>query len=136
MVNTVGRKWMSGWRVRCIVSVNMPSEGWDVQSMSHVLGMRAFGSPLLTDQIHGRGLGRTNYHVPNQPIEELPEGSEETVDAFGIPFVAFPVENRMRRKMGAWGQKPVWLEPDPKNGPPPRWRDGAEHRRLRAVGSA
>lgn len=114
MVNTVGRTGRAGEDVRCIVSVNMLSEGWDVQSVSHILGLRAFGSPLLTEQIIGRGLRRTNYDVLNQPLEERPEGSEETVDAFGIPFVGFPVEKRKRPKTGEWGQKPVWIEPDPK----------------------
>ncbi|MDR7420372.1 MAG: DEAD/DEAH box helicase family protein [Armatimonadota bacterium] len=114
MVNTVGVKGKPGEHVRCIVSVNMLSEGWDVKSVTHILGLRAFGSPLLTEQIIGRGLRRTNYDVLNQPLEERPEGSEETVDAFGIPFVGFPVEKRKRPKTGEWGQKPVWIEPDPK----------------------
>ena len=114
MVNTVGSKGKPGEHVRCIVSVNMLSEGWDVKSVTHILGLRAFGSPLLTEQIIGRGLRRTNYDVLNQPLEERPEGSEETVDAFGIPFVGFPVEKRKRPKTGEWGQKPVWIEPDPK----------------------
>ena len=113
MVNTVGRKGKPGVDVRCIVSVQMLSEGWDVQSVSHILGIRAFGSPLLTEQIIGRGLRRTNYDVLNQPLKERPEGSEETVDAFGIPFVGFPVEKRKRPKAGEWGQKPVWIEADP-----------------------
>lgn len=114
MVNTVGKKGRAGEHVRCIVSVNMLSEGWDVQSVSHILGLRAFGSPLLTEQIIGRGLRRTHYDVLNQPIEERPDGSEETVDAFGIPFVGFPVEKKKRPKTGDWGQKPVWIEADPK----------------------
>jgi type III restriction enzyme len=114
MVNTVGKVGKLGERVRCIVSVNMLSEGWDVQSVSHILGLRAFGSPLLTEQIIGRGLRRTNYDVLNQPLDERSEGSEETVDAFGIPFVGFPVEKRKRPKTGSWGQKPVWIEADAK----------------------
>ncbi len=114
MVNTVGWKGKPGERVRAIVSVNMLSEGWDVKSVTHILGLRAFGSPLLTEQIIGRGLRRTNYDVLNQPLEERLEGSEETVDAFGIPFVGFPVEKRKRPKTGEWGQKPIWIEPDPK----------------------
>jgi type III restriction enzyme len=114
MVNTVGSKGKPGEHVRCIVSVNMLSEGWDVKSVTHILGLRAFGSPLLTEQIIGRGLRRTNYDVLNQPLAERPEGSEETVDAFGIPFVGFPVEKRKRPKSGDWGQKPVWIEPDAK----------------------
>lgn len=114
MVNTVGSKGKLGEHVRCIVSVNMLSEGWDVKSVTHILGLRAFGSPLLTEQIIGRGLRRTNYDVLNQALEERPEGSEETVDAFGIPFVGFPVEKRKRPKAGGWGQKPIWIEPDAK----------------------
>ncbi len=114
MVNTVGSKGKPGERVRCIVSVNMLSEGWDVKSVTHILGLRAFGSPLLTEQVIGRGLRRTNYDVLNQPLAERPEGSEETVDAFGIPFIGFPVEKRKRPKTGAWGQKPVWIEPEVK----------------------
>jgi SOS-response transcriptional repressor LexA len=69
---------------------------------------------LLTEQIIGRGLRRTNYDVLNQPLEERPEGSEETVDAFGIPFVGFPVEKRKRPRAGEWGQKPVWIHVDEK----------------------
>lgn len=115
MVSTVGKKGRPGEKVRCIVSVNMLSEGWDVQSVSHILGLRAFGSPLLTEQIIGRGLRRTNYDVLNQPLDERKEGSEETVDAFGIPFVGFPVEKRKRPKAGEMGQhKPVWIHADEK----------------------
>ncbi|MGQ0656775.1 MAG: DEAD/DEAH box helicase [Chromatiales bacterium] len=114
MVSTVGRKGKPGEQVRCIVSVNMLSEGWDVQSVSHILGLRAFGSPLLTEQIIGRGLRRTNYDVLNQPLEERPEDSDETVDAFGIPFIGFPVEKRRRPRTGSFGQKPVLIEPDKK----------------------
>ena len=105
---------MAGENVRCVVSVQMLTEGWDVKSVSHILGIRAFGSPLLTEQIIGRGLRRTNYDVLNQPLAERPEGYEETVDAFGIPFVGFPVQKRKRPRTGSWGNKPVWVEPDEK----------------------
>ena len=74
------------------------------RSVTHILGLRAFGSPLLTEQIIGRGLRRTNYDVLNQPLDERPEGYEETADAFGIPFVGFPVQKRKRpqdRELGA-----------------------------------
>lgn len=114
MVNTVGKKGMAGEDVRCVVSVAMLTEGWDVKSVSHILGIRAFGSPLLTEQIIGRGLRRTNYDVLNQPLAERPEGYEETVDAFGIPFVGFPVEKRKRPRTGSWGNKPVWIEAEAK----------------------
>jgi type III restriction enzyme len=114
MVNTVGSKGKPGEHVRAIVRVNMLSEGWDVKSVTHILGLRAFGSPLLTEQIIGRGLRRTNYDVLNQPLAEHPDGGEETVDAFGIPFIGFPVERRKRPKTGQWGQKAVWIEADSK----------------------
>ena len=114
MVNTVGSKDKPGEHVRAIVSVNMLSEGWDVKSVTHILGLRAFGSPLLTEQIIGRGLRRTNYDILYQPIEERPEGGEETVDAFGIPFVGFPVEKRKRARTGKWGEDLHWIEPDAK----------------------
>lgn len=115
MADTVGKKGKPGENVRCIVSVNMLSEGWDVKSVSHILGLRAFGSPLLTEQVVGRGLRRTNYDVLNEPLAERPEGSDETVDAFGIPFVGFPVERRKRPKTGTWNAaKPVVVEPSPK----------------------
>jgi type III restriction enzyme len=118
MVNTVGKKGKAGEHVRCIVSVNMLSEGWDVKSVTHILGLRAFGSPLLTEQIIGRGLRRTSYDGLLIPIEERLKNEnrpdEETVDAFGIPFIGFPVEKRRRPKTGTWGQKPVPIEADPK----------------------
>lgn len=114
IVSTVGQSGMAGERVRCVVCVQMLTEGWDVKSVSHILGIRAFGSPLLTEQIIGRGLRRTNYDVLNQPLDERPEGYEETVDAFGIPFIGFPVQKRKRAKTGSWQNKPVWIEPDTK----------------------
>lgn len=118
MVNTVGQRGKPGEHVRCIVSVNMLSEGWDVKNVTHIIGLRAFGSPLLTEQIIGRGLRRTDYSVLNQPIEErlanVNRPDEETVDAFGIPFVGFPVERRKRPRSGKWGQTPTPIEPDPK----------------------
>jgi type III restriction enzyme len=113
MVSTVGWKGKPGENVRAIVSINMLSEGWDIKSVTHILGLRAFGSPLLTEQIIGRGLRRTNYDTLNQPLDERGEGAEETVDAFGIPFIGFPVERRKRPKTGLWGQKPIWIEANP-----------------------
>ncbi len=114
MVNTVGANGKPGEHVRAIVSVNMLSEGWDVKSVTHILGLRAFGSPLLTEQIIGRGLRRTNYDILQQPLDERPDGGEETVDAFGIPFVGFPVEKRKRTRTGKWGKDLHWIEPDAK----------------------
>src|SRR5437588_12472839 len=105
---------MAGERVRCVVSVQMLTEGWDVKSVTHILGLRAFGSPLLTEQVIGRGLRRTNYDILNQPLDERPEGSDETVDAFGIPFVGFPVERRRRPGIHR-GTERTWIEKDDAN---------------------
>src|SRR6202035_2252759 len=114
MVNTVASKGKPGEDVRCIVSVNMLSEGWDVKSVTHILGLRAFGSPLLTEQIIGRGLRRTNYDVLNQPLKERLEDGEETVDAFGIPFVGVPVEKRKRPRTGEWARSRFGSSPTPR----------------------
>ena len=91
----------------------MLTEGWDVKSVSHILGLRAFGSPLFTEQIIGRGLRRTNYDVLNQPLEERPEGYEETVDAFGIPFVGFPVQKSSAPRP-VMGEQTLWIETEEK----------------------
>jgi type III restriction enzyme len=118
MVNTVGQKGKAGERVRCIVSVNMLSEGWDVKNVSHILGLRAFGSPLLTEQIIGRGLRRMDYSALNVPLEIRAANpnrpDEETVDAFGIPFVGFPVEKRKRAKTKGYTGVSTPIAPDPK----------------------
>jgi type III restriction enzyme len=78
----------------------------------HILGLRAFGSPLLTEQIIGRGLRRANYDILNQPLTERPDGADETVDAFGIPFIGFPVQKRKRQRIGGWGDSLEWIEKD------------------------
>jgi type III restriction enzyme len=118
MVNTVGKPDKLGERVRCIVSVNMLSEGWNVKNVTHVLGLRAFGSPLLTEQVIGRGLRRVDMSVLNIPIGERLSNpnrpDEETVDAFGIPFVGFPVEKRKRPKIKGWKTTSTPIAVDPK----------------------
>jgi len=57
---------------------------------------------------------RSLRSASNQPLDERPDGGEETVDAFGIPFVGFPVEKRKRARTGNWGEDLYWIEPDPK----------------------
>jgi type III restriction enzyme len=118
IVNTVGRPGKAGEHVRCIVSVNMLSEGWDVKNVSHILGLRAFGSPLLTEQVIGRGLRRVDYSALNVPLKERMANKdrpdEETVDAFGIPFIGFPVEKRKRPKAGEWGRQSTTIGVDEK----------------------
>ena len=83
IVSTVGRPGMPGGHIRCVVSVNMLSEGWDANNVTHILGLRAFHSQLLCEQVVGRGLRRMDY-TPDPATGKL---TEEYVDVFGIPFV-------------------------------------------------
>lgn len=81
IVRTVGKMGGAGEKVRCIVSVGMLSEGW-AHNVTQILGLRAFTSPLLCEQVIGRGLRRYNYDDMSVP---------ETVDVYGIPFEVLPI---------------------------------------------
>ncbi len=94
VVATVGKKGEPGEHVRCVVSVSMLTEGWDANNVTHVLGIRAFGSQLLCEQVVGRGLRRINY-IPDKETGLLPE---EYVDVYGIPFSVIPFKGRPTRK--------------------------------------
>ena len=75
-----------GRDVRCIISVSMLSEGWDATTVTHVVGLRPFGSQLLCEQVVGRALRRTSYTV--DPVSGL--FTEETAQIFGVPFELIP----------------------------------------------
>jgi type III restriction enzyme len=75
-----------GRDVRCIISVSMLSEGWDATTVTHVVGLRPFGSQLLCEQVVGRALRRTSYAV--DPASGL--FTEETAQIFGVPFELIP----------------------------------------------
>ena len=90
IVATVGKPGKKGEKVRCVVSVNMLSEGWDASNVTHILGLRAFGSQLLCEQVVGRGLRRMDYSVD----EETGLLSPEYVDIFGVPFSLIPFKGR------------------------------------------
>lgn len=90
IVGSVGKPGMPGARVRCVVSVNMLSEGWDANNVTHILGLRAFGSQLLCEQVVGRGLRRMDY-TPDPATGLL---TEEYVDIFGVPFSLIPFKGR------------------------------------------
>lgn len=87
-VDTVGKLGMPGEQIRNVISVGMLSEGWDAKTVTHVMGLRAFSSQLLCEQVVGRGLRRTSY--------DLAEGTNmfapEYVNIFGIPFSFLPHE--------------------------------------------
>jgi type III restriction enzyme len=90
IVNTVGKIGKPGQDVHCVVSVSMLTEGWDASNVTHILGVRAFKSQLLCEQVVGRGLRRRNY-TPDPETELLPE---EYVDVYGIPFSVIPYKGK------------------------------------------
>lgn len=81
VMNTVGRKGRLGETVRCVVSVSMLTEGWDTNTVTHILGVRAFGTQLLCEQVVGRGLRRQSYELNDQGLFDV-----EYADIMGIPF--------------------------------------------------
>ena len=90
LVATVGEKGKPGEQVRCVVAVAMLNEGWDAHNVTHILGLRAFGSQLLCEQVVGRGLRRMDYDVDPE-TGKLPE---EYVDIYGVPFSLIPFKGR------------------------------------------
>ena len=60
-MNTVGKVGKLGENIKCVVSVAMLTEGWDANTVTHILGVRAFGTQLLCEQVVGRALRRTSY---------------------------------------------------------------------------
>jgi len=90
IVSTVGRPREPGEHIRCVVSVNMLNEGWDSNNVTHILGLRAFLSQLLCEQVVGRGLRRMDY-TPD-PVTGLL--TAEYVDIFGVPFSLIPFKGR------------------------------------------
>lgn len=86
-VNTVGQVGKPGEQIRHIISVNMLSEGWDAKTVTHILGLRAFSSQLLCEQVVGRGLRRTSYELNKDGLLE-----PEYVNVFGVPFSFLPHE--------------------------------------------
>ena len=90
VVATVGKIGQPGEHVRCVVSVGMLTEGWDANNVTHILGVRAFGSQLLCEQVVGRGLRRMDY-TPDPQNGLL---TEEYVDVYGIPFSVIPFKGR------------------------------------------
>ena len=89
MVDTVGRRGQPGGRVQNVISVGMLSEGWDAKTVTHIMGLRAFTSQLLCEQVVGRGLRRTSYEVN----EHSGLFDPEYVNIFGVPFTFLPHES-------------------------------------------
>ena len=81
VMNTVGKSGTLGGNIRCVVSVSMLTEGWDANTVTHVLGVRAFGTQLLCEQVIGRALRRQSYELNAEGLFTV-----EYADVFGIPF--------------------------------------------------
>ena len=88
-VDTVGQRGKRGEQIRNVISVGMLSEGWDAKTVTHILGLRAFSSQLLCEQVVGRGLRRTSYDLDENNDLFTPE----YVNIFGIPFTFLPHES-------------------------------------------
>jgi type III restriction enzyme len=87
-VDTIGREGQPGEQIQNVISVGMLSEGWDAKTVTHIMGLRAFTSQLLCEQVVGRGLRRTSYEVNPETGLFQPE----YVNIFGVPFTFLPHE--------------------------------------------
>ncbi len=107
VMNTVGKKGQLGEHVRCVVSVSMLTEGWDANNVSHILGIRAFGSQLLCEQVVGRGLRRRNYEVNDQGLFD-----PEYAEVYGVPFSVIPGDSTVAAPKPKSPQTMVYAVPE------------------------
>ena len=98
VMNTVGKAGRLGENIRCVVSVAMLTEGWDANTVTHILGIRAFGTQLLCEQVVGRALRRASYDVNSDGMFD-----PEYAEVYGVPFSFLSVSGRGR----VAGAKPV-----------------------------
>lgn len=90
VMNTVGKKGKLGEQVRCVVSVSMLTEGWDANNVTHILGLRAFGTQLICEQVVGRALRRLSYQVDENGLFRT-----EYADIMGIDGLNFSDQPRV-----------------------------------------
>jgi type III restriction enzyme len=96
VMNTVGKPGKLGEHVKCVVSVSMLTEGWDANTVTHILGVRAFGTQLLCEQVVGRGLRRMSYASETQSVVvdgeaiEFESFTPEYAEVYGVPFSFIP----------------------------------------------
>ncbi len=81
VMNTVGKPGKLGENIKCVVSVSMLTEGWDVNTVTHILGVRAFSTQLLCEQVVGRALRRVDYNVDSDGLMK-----PEYAEVYGVPF--------------------------------------------------
>ncbi len=98
VMNTVGKAGKLGEDIKCVVSVSMLTEGWDANTVTHILGVRAFGTQLLCEQVIGRALRRTSYALNKGRFDP------EYAEVYGVPFSFIPCAGS---------------SPEPKLGPTP-----------------
>jgi len=99
VVNTVGKQGKLGAHIRCVVSVSMLTEGWDANTVTHIMGLRAFGSQLLCEQVAGRALRRMNYYLQGYDKQGQPTDDKRKIIVYkyppeyahiiGVPFKLF-----------------------------------------------
>ena len=95
-MNTVGKKGKLGEQIKCVVSVSMLSEGWDAKRVTHILGVRAFSTQLLCEQVVGRGLRRSTHDVEKTTVDvngeeiQLETFPPEYAEVYGVPFSFIP----------------------------------------------
>ena len=96
VMNTVGKRDKLGENIKCVVSVSMLSEGWYARRVSHILGVRAFSTQLLCEQVVGRGLRRSTYDIEKTTLKvndddiELETFPPEYAEVYGVPFSFIP----------------------------------------------
>jgi len=96
VMNTVGKPGKLGEQIKCVVSVSMLTEGWDANTVTHILGVRAFGTQLLCEQVVGRGLRRMSYVTEPRSLKangktvELETFPVEYAEVYGVPFLSYP----------------------------------------------
>lgn len=87
IVDNVGKRGSAGQNLQNVISVAMLSEGWDAKNVTHIMGLRAFASQLLCEQVVGRGLRRVSYETDEDGLF-LPE----YVNVFGVPLTISETE--------------------------------------------
>ena len=92
-MNTVGKPGRLGEQIKCVVSVSMLTEGWDANTVTHVLGIRAFSTQLLCEQVVGRALRRTTYVTDENDMFPA-----EYAEVYGVPFSFIPVGSRSGKR--------------------------------------
>lgn len=115
-VDTVGKPGEPGEQIQKVISVGMLSEGWDAKNVTHIMGLRAFTSQLLCEQVVGRGLRRMSYDVDKSTGLFAPE----YVNVFGVPFSFLPHEDSGSTPAPALPKTRIYADPD-KSGFEIRW---------------